>query len=130
KGAGTKSGSSEAARSGGKSRDFLPSRDDILRYISENPDKSGKRDIAKAFSLKGEGRIWLKDTLAELQSEGLLEKDRKRLMRPGSLPAVAVLDIFARDEDGLLLARPTEQREGALPTVVPIKVPRSGPAPG
>ncbi len=130
KGAGTKSGSSEAARSGGKSRDFLPSRDDILRYISENPDKSGKRDIAKAFSLKGESRIWLKDTLAELQSEGMLEKDRKRLMRPGSLPAVAVLDIFARDEDGLLLARPTEQREGALPTVVSIKVPRSGPAPG
>ncbi|MEP9373139.1 ribonuclease R [Mesorhizobium sp. KR1-2] len=108
----------------------MPSRDDILRYISENPEKSGKRDIAKAFSLKGENRVWLKDTLAELQDEGVLEKDRKRLMRPGSLPAVAVLDIFARDEDGLLLARPTEQREGALPTVVSIKVSRSGPTPG
>jgi ribonuclease R len=130
KDAGAKAVSSEASRSGGKSRDFLPSRDDILRYISENPDKSGKRDIAKAFSLKGESRAWLKDTLADLQDEGLLEKNRKRLMRPGALPAVAVLDIFARDEDGLLLARPTEQREGALPTVVSIKTSRSGPAPG
>lgn len=130
KGAGVKAGSSEAPSSGGKSRDFLPSRDDILRYIAENPDKSGKRDIAKAFSIKGENRIWLKDTLAELQDEGVLEKDRKRLVRPGSLPPVAVLDIFARDADGGLLARPSEQQENALPTVVAIKVSRSGPTPG
>ena len=29
-----------------------PSRDEILRYIAENPDRAGKRDIAKAFALR------------------------------------------------------------------------------
>ena len=130
KGAGEKAGSSEASRPGARSRDFLPTRDDILRFITENPDKSGKRDIAKAFSIKGENRIWLKDMLAQLQDEGLLEKDRKRLVRPGSLPPVTVLDIFARDEDGGLLARASDQPENAPPIVVAIKVSRSGPTPG
>ena len=86
-----------------------PTRDDLLRFVSENPDRSGKRDIARAFSLKGEDRVWLKDTLRDLEDEGLLEKSRKRLIRPGALPHVVVLDIFSRDPDGGLLARPTER---------------------
>ncbi len=56
-----------AARPGAhprKAGDFRPSREDILHFIAENPDRSGKRDIAKAFSLKGEDRIWLKDSAA------------------------------------------------------------------
>jgi ribonuclease R len=130
KSAGAKTGSSDATRSGGKAGAFLPSRDDILRYIAENPDKSGKRDIAKAFSIKGENRIWLKDTLADLQGEGLLQKERKRLVRPGSLPSVAVLDIFGRDSDGGLLGRSVEQQDDDLPIVVSIKVSRNGPTPG
>ncbi|MBX3567216.1 MAG: ribonuclease R [Rhizobiaceae bacterium] len=105
--------------------DFRPSRDELLRYIDENPDKSGKRDLAKAFSLKGEDRIWLKDTLVELQDEGLLEVSRKSLKRPGSLPHVTVLDIYARDADGSLLARPTD-RDAAAGVVVSIRPSRSG----
>jgi ribonuclease R len=86
-----------------------PTRDDILRFVAENPDRSGKRNIVRAFSLKGDDRVWLKDTLRELEDEGLLEKSRKRLVRPGALPHVVVLDIFSRDADGGLLARPTER---------------------
>jgi ribonuclease R len=131
KGAIGKDGSPGPSASGDKSKDFRPTRDDILRYIANNPDKSGKREIAKAFSLKGEDRIWLKDMLRDLQDEGALEKDRKRLVRPGTLPHVAVLDIFARDADGGLLGRPTDQPEDALPTVVSIKMSRgSGPTAG
>ncbi|PWJ85800.1 RNAse R [Pseudaminobacter salicylatoxidans] len=130
KDAGKDAGAPKAARPGARSRDFLPTRDDILRYITENPDKSGKRDLAKAFSIKGENRVWLKDMLAQLQDEGVLEKDRKRLIRPGALPPVTVLDIFARDQDGSLLARASDQPEDALPIVVSVKVSRNGPTPG
>jgi len=130
KDAGKDAGAPKAARPGARSRDFLPTRDDILRYITENPDKSGKRDLAKAFSIKGENRVWLKDMLAQLQDEGVLEKDRKRLIRPGALPPVTVLDIFARDQDGSLLARASGQPEDALPIVVSVKVSRNGPTPG
>lgn len=106
--------------------DYRPSRDDILRYIAENPDRSGKREIAKAFSLKGEDRIWLKDLLRELQDEGLLQKQLKRLIRPGALPHVAVLDIFGRDSDGSLLGRPTEAPETDGGMTVLIRSPRGG----
>ena len=111
-----------------------PTRDDILRFVSENPDRSGKRDIARAFSLKGEDRVWLKDTLREMADEGLLEKSRKRLVRSGSLPHVVVLDIFARDPDGGLMARPSERASdnSEQNPLVAVKLSRGakGPTPG
>lgn len=112
--------------------DYRPSRDEILRYIAENPDRSGKREIAKAFALRGEDRIWLKDLLRDLQDEGLLTKERKRLSRAGVVPHVAVLDIFGRDADGVLLAHPTEYTGSGSPPVIAIRISRgaSGPAPG
>jgi hypothetical protein len=39
----------------------LPDRDDHRRlHPSENPDRSTKRDVAKAFNLKGDDRVALK----------------------------------------------------------------------
>ncbi|RUW98623.1 RNB domain-containing ribonuclease, partial [Mesorhizobium sp. M8A.F.Ca.ET.059.01.1.1] len=112
--------------------DYRPSRDEILRYIAENPDRAGKRDIAKAFALRGDDRIWLKDLLRDLQDEGVLTKERKRLAHVGALPHVAVLDIFGRDGDGVLLAHPAEAVGPGEPPVVSIRVSRggNGPAPG
>ncbi|TPL51696.1 ribonuclease R [Mesorhizobium sp. B2-4-6] len=112
--------------------DYRPSRDEILRYIAENPDRSGKREIAKAFALRGEDRIWLKDLLRDLQDEGLLNKERKRLTRAGAVPHVAVLDIFGRDDDGVLLAHPNEYTGNGSPPVIAIRISRgaAGPVPG
>ena len=116
---------------GPRTDEFRPSRDDILKYIQENPDRAGKREIAKAFSLKSGDRIWLKDLLRELQDEGMLTKERKRLSRTGRLPPVSVLEIFGRDPDGALLARPTEWNEsfGEAP-VVSVRPPRGSTPPG
>ncbi|PBB21423.1 ribonuclease R [Mesorhizobium sp. WSM4313] len=112
--------------------DYRPSRDEVLRYIAENPDRSGKREIAKAFALRGEDRIWLKDLLRDLQDEGLLNKERKRLTRAGAVPHVAVLDIFGRDDDGVLLANPSEYTGAGSPPVIAIRISRAagGPVPG
>ncbi|MEP1291427.1 MAG: ribonuclease R [Nitratireductor sp.] len=88
-----------------------PAREDVLRFVADNPERATKRDIAKAFKLKGQDRIWLKQLLREFEAEGLLAKQGKKLSRPGALPPVAVLDIFGRDADGGLLARPSESRE-------------------
>ena len=107
---------SDAGRQRAAKADFRPSREDILRFIEENPDRSGKRDIAKAFSLKGDDRIWLKDLLRDLQDEGLLQKDRKRLIRPGALPHVVVLDVFGTRRRGRAAGQAAEyhrRRTGA-----------------
>jgi ribonuclease R len=118
-------------RDGAEPGDFRPTREQILAYITENPDQAGKREIAKAFGLKGADRVWLKDMLRDLQDEGLLEGSRKRLSRPGTLPPVTVLEIFGRDRDGGLLARPAERGDDEVP-IVSIRVSRGdkGPAPG
>lgn len=109
--------------------DFRPSRDEILAYIRDNPDRAGKREIAKAFNLRNDARIWLKDLLRELQDEGLIGRRGKRLAHAGALPHVAVLDIFGRDSDGGLLARPSESGE-IDPVTVLIRPSRGGPVAG
>ncbi|MFD1198904.1 ribonuclease R [Brucella gallinifaecis] len=116
---------------------FLPTRDEVLKFIQENPDRAGKRELAKAFNIKGDARVYLKDLLRELSDEGLLEKRARRLSRPGALPPIAVLNITGRDTDGGLLARPTEWDEENFghPPVVAIRRTRlnkssDGPAVG
>ena len=112
---------------------FRPTRDQVLTFIAENPDRASKRDIAKAFNLRGEDRIWLKDLLRDLQDDGLLEKRAKRLHKPGALPHVTVLDVYGRDPDGGLLARPSEAHvEVDTDVVVAIRASKlgKGPTPG
>ena len=46
---GAPGGKSGDRKPAARKADFRPSRDDILRFIEENPDRSGKRDIAKAM---------------------------------------------------------------------------------
>lgn len=98
----------------------VPPRDVLLRFIADYPDRASKREIAKAFGLKGDTRVELKAALRELEDEGLLQKNRKSLMRPGALPPVTVLDITTRDKDGELIARPAEWPEeaGVAPAVL------------
>ncbi|MFB9951044.1 ribonuclease R [Rhizobium puerariae] len=98
----------------------VPPRETLLEFIAENPDRASKREIAKAFGLKGETRVELKDLLRTLEEEGLLTKTRKSLARPGALPPVTVLDITTRDKDGELIGRPAEWAEelGAAPAVL------------
>lgn len=118
---------------GGSPAGRMPTRDEILAFIADHPERASKRDIAKAFSLKGAARVDLKQMLREMEDEGLLEKRRKRLQRPGALPAVLVIDIFSRDAGGGLLARPTEwdDVEGPAPLIAVRAQKRPGaPAPG
>ncbi|QPB20968.1 ribonuclease R [Rhizobium sp. 007] len=97
----------------------LPSREVILRFIAEHPQKASKRELAKAFGLKGDSRVELKHMLRDLEQEGMLQKTRKSLIRPGALPPVTVLDITTRDKDGELIARPAEwpEDQGVAPAV-------------
>ncbi len=53
----------------------------------------------------------LKRMLRELADEGKVERRRKKLHQPGTLPNVVVADITTRDTDGELIAVPTEWDE-------------------
>src|SRR6056297_395037 len=108
----------------------MPSKDEILQWISDNPTLTSKRDIAKAFGIKGAARIDLKRILKELEAEGHLEKRKKTYRDPEKLPPVSVLQVSGQTPDGELLARPMEWHgEGVEPVV--LVIPRaSDPAMG
>ena len=97
----------------------LPTKAQILDWISANPTLTAKRDIAKAFGIKGAARIDLKRLLKELEAEGHLEKRKKTYRDPDRLPPVSVLQVTGPDADGDLFARPLEwQGDGPEPVVL------------
>ncbi|MDP5305879.1 ribonuclease R [Paracoccus spongiarum] len=108
----------------------IPSKQQILEWVAEHPDANSKRDIAKAFGIKGAERIELKRLLKELEAEGHLSRRRRHYMDAGSLPPVTILELLAPDGSGDLFARPLEwPGEGAPPRI--LYVPRdSDPALG
>jgi ribonuclease R len=91
----------------------LPSKADLLAFIRQRPGKVGTREIARAFGLKNALRIQLNRMLRDLADEGAIEKRRKKLHHPGSLPSTVLADVTARDADGDLIATPDEWDEEA-----------------
>ncbi|MFT4960692.1 MAG: ribonuclease R [Paracoccaceae bacterium] len=97
----------------------IPTKAEILDWISANPTQNSKREIAQAFGIKGSARIDLKRLLKELEAEGHLEKRKKSYRDPDRLPPVSVLQILGPDQDGDLLARPLEwQGDGDEPGIL------------
>ncbi|MEA1938603.1 MAG: ribonuclease R, partial [Pseudomonadota bacterium] len=100
----------------------LPSREEILDFIRETDQPVTKREIARAFQIKGQDRVILKKILRELEAEGLVEKDQsKRLSPPGSLPSVMVLDIVGFDPDGTPMAKPVNWDDGGPSLVIRVR---------
>ncbi len=97
----------------------FPSKAEILDWIKDNPTQSGKREIARAFGIKGQARIELKRILRELSNEGHLTKDRKKFKDKNSLAPVELLHITAQDSDGDLFAEPLNWKgDTKAPTVL------------
>ncbi|MFT5865029.1 MAG: ribonuclease R [Gammaproteobacteria bacterium] len=97
----------------------IPSKAEILQWISDHPTKAAKRDIAKAFDIKGAQRIDLKRMLRELEDEGHLTKRKSSYRDAEDLPPVSVLEITGIDTDGDLFARPLEWAgTGAEPIIL------------
>ena len=102
----------------------MPSKDAIRSWIAENPGLSAKRDIAKAFGIKGDARIDLKRLLRELEAEGVVAKTARRFHEVGTLPPVAVLRVLAPDGAGDLYAVALE--EGVDDSLRILIIPKAG----
>ncbi|MGF7169833.1 ribonuclease R [Sphingobium xanthum] len=77
----------------------MPSRQQVLDFITQSDQAVGKREIAKAFGLKGNEKIALKSLLKDMADEGLLDIGPARAFhKMGGLPKVTVLRVV--DVDG------------------------------
>ncbi|NHF73900.1 ribonuclease R [Paracoccus xiamenensis] len=97
----------------------LPSKQQILDWVAEHPDAAAKRDIAKAFGVKGAEKIELKRLLKELAQEGRLERRRKSYRDAEHLPPVTVVELLPPDGQGDIFVRPLELRgDGPPPRIL------------
>jgi len=99
----------------------VPTRDELLAFIKESTTPVGKREIARAYGIKGDQRIELKALLRDLRDSGEIAADRAKTFKdPKALTDITVLEITSVDGDGHLLAVPRrydEEKDGPLPRI-------------
>ena len=99
-----------------------PTREQVLAFLEGVPSPIGvkpsprvtKREIARAFRVKGEDRGELKALIRGLETDGAVKRGRKTLSRQGRLPAMLVADIIERGADGLFVAAPAEGEDARI----------------
>lgn len=106
----------------------MPSAKQVLDFIQSSDIPAGKREIAKAFGLKGQEKIKLKALLKDMAEEGLIDGKKSAFHRMGGVPKVTTLKIVAI-EDGDLIAEPDNwdpEAPGNAPRLI-IREPRPKP---
>jgi ribonuclease R len=71
----------------------LPTREQIVAFIQQSKEPAGKREIARAFGLKGNEKIALKSLLKDMADEGLIDGRKTAFHKMGGVPRVTVLKI-------------------------------------
>ncbi|WP_213980533.1 ribonuclease R [Sphingomonas sp. dw_22] len=83
-----------------KPKPGLPTRQQIIDFITSSATPAGKREIAKAFGLHAQDKIALKALLKDMSDEGLIDSAPGRAFhKMGGLPKVTVLRVTDADGD-------------------------------
>lgn len=125
-------GHEKVAKQGSSGGGGLPDKAALLRFIADSPDRVSKREIARAFHIRGSDRIELKRLLREMIADGAIEKGAEKALRPtGRLPSVTVVEVTGADAFGDMLVRPLNWRaDTPLPKIFLARGRGQGPAPG
>ena len=93
----------------------MPTRQQILDFITSSESPAGKREIARAFGLTAQEKIALKALLKDMADEGLIDSAPGRAFhRMGGVPKVTVLRVADVDDGGNVWAVP-ERWEAETP---------------
>lgn len=111
----------------------LPTMEDIVSFLNDNPGKVGKKEIARAFNIRGDDRVKLKEMLSEMKRSGQIEKSGlrgKKMIAADGLPEFCPSEITGTDSDGELVARPLNwNKETPCPQILITDTGRLRPAP-
>ena len=90
-----------------KERMPLPSMQDITDFLRTQDGRVKKRDIARAFKIRGDDRVTLKNMLKELKHEGvLLNASKNNIEIRNDLKTHTIAEITGTDSQDRLVARP------------------------
>lgn len=82
------------------------SKDIVLKFLSDNPHITTKRDIARALHISGSDRVALRHILKELNEDGQLERTAKRAYaRADTPPPTGIIAFEHLDAHGDLVGR-------------------------
>ena len=112
----------------------FPEASQILEFLAACKAPVGKRELVRAFHIRGDDRRKLKTLLRDMSADGLITHDGGKWLRlADQLPSVMVVRISGPDEYGDLMAAP-ERWEAAEPPprifVIEIKRRRRALGPG
>ena len=94
----------------------LPTRQQILDFITTSNTAAGKREIARAFGLLGNEKIALKALLKDMADEGLIDSAPGRAFhKMGGLPKVTVLRVVDVDDAQVIAIPEHWEAEGKPP---------------
>jgi len=90
----------------------FPHIDEIYKYIADSDTPQSKRDIVKAFGIKGDDRKILKQYLKTLEEDGrIIRGEKSAYSVPNSLPSVTMIRVTKIDDEGDVFAEPLEWDE-------------------
>ncbi len=99
----------------------FPHPDEIYKYIAQSQLPLTKRDLARAFDIKGDGRIRLKEILRGLEETGQITKGAGQTYSvPNALPHITTVIVTHIDIDGDVFAKPldwNEDTQGKAPVI-------------
>ncbi|MBK5263913.1 MAG: ribonuclease R [Alphaproteobacteria bacterium] len=94
----------------------LPSRQQVLDFITSTDTPAGKREIARAFGLHGADKIALKALLKDMADEGMIDSAPGRAFhKMGGVPKVTVLRIIDIDGKDAIAVPENWQADGKPP---------------
>lgn len=96
----------------------LPSEEQILEFIRSSKGPVGKREVARAFGVRGPEKIALKALMKQMSLGGDITKGKRRFQKTGVLPPVDAIEISAIDKDGDLFAKPVNWAFDAPPPAI------------
>src|SRR3546814_7992094 len=108
---------STRARKAAESRPgSLPTREQVMDFITSADHPTGKREIARAFGLHGVEKIALNALLKDMAGEGLIDSAPGRAFhKMGGVPKVTVLRIVDVDRKNVIAVPERWEAEGKPP---------------
>jgi len=93
-------------------------REELLSYIAQSPTPQSKRDLAKAFAIKGDDRLPFKKMLRALENDGdIVKQPGGGFSIPDALQEVTVIEVIDIDIDGDVLAKPVQEKDKTPPRI-------------
>ncbi len=91
----------------------FPTEHEILDFVKTSDGRNTKREISRAFGIKGPDKVQLKKLLREMIAGGLLIQESSKALRPADqLAPVQVLEFLKTDKDGDVLLHPVNWADG------------------